>query len=95
MDMGNTPNGAPIQNWSDWEAALAYSIAMDDAQPRGLRGTMRQQYEGKYGDINAGFAKGSPSRHYYSFEYGVVQPIVGGWLKMWSAVLGWFIGFGR
>ena len=95
MDFGKAPNGTPIQNWDDWESALAYTIAMDDTKPRGTRQSARQVYESRYGSIHLGYGSRPQTPPFTNWQHNVVQPIVGGWLKGWSAYLGWLIGFGR
>lgn len=95
MDFGKDPNGTTIQNWDDWESALAYTIAMDDTQPRGKRQSARQVYEGRYGSIHLGYGSRPQTPPFTNWQHNVVQPIVGGWLKGWGAYIGWLIGFGR
>ena len=84
--------GYEVNNDSDTDALMYYTIAHDDGRTNGERRTAKQMYEHKYGNIDEPFGW-SPKLTVGLYTAGVVQPIVGGTLKAWSWVIGWLIGF--
>ena len=82
-----------LQNDSDTDALMYYTIAHDDERTNGERRTAKQMYEHKYGSIDEPFGW-NPKLTVGLYTAGVVQPIVGNTLKGWSWVLGWLFGHG-
>jgi hypothetical protein len=81
-----------INNWSDWESYLAYNLAMDDSEPKGIRDSAKRVYEKRYGNVVDGFGA-NPISAYSRWQMETVQPIVGNTLRAWVVYLGWLIGF--
>lgn len=80
------------QNWDDWESALAYTLATDDTQPKGVRDSAKRVYEKRYGNIVNPYGS-HPVSAFGRWQIETVQPLVGNWLKAWGAYIGWLIGF--
>jgi hypothetical protein len=82
-----------VQNDSDRNALMYYTIAHDKSELSGARRSAKQMYELKYGSIDEPFGW-NPKLTVGMYSIGAVQPIVGGTLKAWSWVLGWLFGHG-
>ena len=82
-----------LQNDSDRNALMYYTVAHDSNETGGARRTAKAMYELKYGNIDEPFGW-NPKLTVGLYTAGVVQPIVGNTLKGWSWVLGWLFGHG-
>jgi len=81
-------------NSSDLASYVAWEMANDPILSSGQRRNARLLYGHRYD--NAGMSFGASPRPIFSdYVNTTVQPVVGGMLKGWGAVIGWLIGFGR